>query len=151
MAEGDVSANLMMTGGTEAVRFASMQAARALNIVLSVKHLFSEQGPAGSDQPSLEIKQVAAASAMPSGRKIIYVADFSKLTSAYTVSSPLVYPAARDWDDTLRQPNIFIVSTRHPDATGYDILPQNPKSELDWYRFHSYKLRRMMGDRYIEV
>jgi hypothetical protein len=151
LAEGEVSANLMMTSGAEAVRFAATQSARALNIILSVKHMFSEQGPAGSDMPSLEVKQVASAAAMPSGRRIIFVADYTKLVTPFAPSIPLVYPAARDWDSVARQPNVFVIATRHPDARGLEELPQKPQTPLEWYRYHSYKLRRIMGERYIEA
>lgn len=151
LAEGAINANLMMTGGGATARFAAAQSARALNVVLSVKQLFSEQGPAGSDQESLEVKQVACSAAMPSGRKIIFVADYSKLCAPCTNATPLVYPASRDWDGVVRQPNVFVVTTRHPEVHGIVELPRNPVTELDWYRYHSFKLRKMMGARYVEV
>jgi DeoR/GlpR family transcriptional regulator of sugar metabolism len=151
LAGGQVDPDLMMTCGVDTDQSVQTWASKAQNIILSLRSIFAEQGPAGFEQLSLSVKQTAAMAAMPSGRRIIFVADYKKLSCQYAVATPLVYPSPKDWDSVMRQPNAYIVTTRHPDAKGLREHIPNPRTELDWYRHHSRQLSLIMKDRFIEI
>ncbi len=151
LAGGHVDRNLMMTYGVEAERFVDEVSRRAQSVVLSVRDLFAHEGPSGVEQNSLAIKQVCVRQAAQSGAKIILAADHSKLSRQYQRANPLVYRLTKDWDDILRSDSIYVVTTRHPRASGPPSPVPKPVTEEDWYCHHAWLLRQIMKRRFIEI
>ena len=149
VAGGQIDRDLMMTYNQDAERYVGNWASKAQCVILSVRSLFADKGPAGMEQKSLSIKQEAVKTAMESGVKIIFVADHLKMSKGYT-NEPLVFPAARDWKNAMEASNVYIVSTQHPDVTE-EKLVKYPKDDKQWFQTNHWILSRTMQDRYIEV
>jgi len=149
LAGGEVDRDLMMTCGDDADTFAEKWAKKAQYIILSVRCLFSEQGPAGMEQKSLSIKQAAARAALQTGGKLIFIADHDKLSKGYT-NEPLVFPAASDWAQALENPAVYVVTTQPPGLPEKKLVAR-PQNALEWYQHHQWKLGAAMHNRFIEV
>ena len=148
-AGGQVDQDLMMTCGDDAERFTDHWARKAQCIILSVRCLFGDQGPAGMEQKSLSIKRKAVKAALETGAKIVFVADHVKLSQPYA-NEPLVFLAANDWKDAMENKAVFVVSSRHPVVTE-ERLVQKPITETEWFQRNRWTLSRTMKKRYIEV
>ena len=160
LAGGDVNRDLMMTCGPDAEAFAEASSKKAQNVVLSARCLFAEHGPAGLETQSLNIKQLATNGATAGGRRLIFITDYKKLSQEYSDDIPLVFPSEADWDAFMHRKNVYIVTTRHPDApTMVQRSVSNPRSEVEWYCYHSRKLNAVMNtmiggqrkDHFIEI
>jgi len=158
LAEGQVDPDLMMTYGKRARKFAQSYSKEARNVILSVRNIFFKEGPAGLEQQSLEIKQEATDTALSKGAKIIFVADYKKISDPYSLGKPLLYSSNGKWQSMLENNNVFIVTTRHPDAPPSSTIspPQSPSNEKEWYCYHAVMLHRIMNKgkkqrRFIEI
>lgn len=149
IASGQIDRDLMMTYEQNVENNISRWASKAQCIILSVRNLFGDKGPAGMERKSLSIKQEAVKAGLESGVRIIFVADHLKISKGYT-TEPLVFPAERDWKDAMDSTNVFIVSTAHPTVTDEQLV-RRPRNEDQWFQRNHWTFSRTMRDRYIEV
>lgn len=149
VAGGQIDRDLMMTYNQDAEKYIANWASKAQCVILSVRSLFADRGPAGMEQKSLSIKQEAVKTAMESGVKIIFIADHVKMSKGYT-NEPLVFPAEKDWKNAMESSNVYIVSTQHPKVTD-EKLVKYPKNDIQWFQTNHWTLSRSMKERYIEV
>lgn len=151
---GIVSARLMMALGDQTLKFTRQYVENMTSVILSVKRFFADEGPAGSDSPSLAVKMAALRVAIREQKLILFVADYKKFTSNFERSAPLIFPVQQQWQDLIKQPNVFVVTSKHPDATPDEEVNRarrKPSNELDYYIHHARKLRAKMGKRFVEV
>lgn len=151
LAGGDVDRDLMMTSGLDAERFVEEVSRRAENVILSIRCLFSHEGPSGVEQNSLAIKRACVRQAAQSGAKIIFLTDHTKMSRGYLKSDGLVYRLEADWNDMVQRRNLYIVTTRHPKAGGQRTAVPNPHTDVEWYLHHAFVLQQRMKERFIEV
>lgn len=149
IAGGQIDRDLMMTYNQDAERHIVNWASKAQCVILSVRSLFADKGPAGLEQKSLSIKQEAVKAAITSGVKIIFIADHIKMSTGYT-NEPLVFPAERDWKNAMESSNVYIVTSSHPKVIDEHFF-QKPITEIQFFQTNHWTLSRAMNERYIEV
>ena len=110
LAGGRIDRDLMMTYGHRATKNVSRWTKEAQCVVLSVRSVFPDRGPAGLEQRSLVIKRRAVEAAMESGATIVLVADHNKFPGRYN-NQPLVFQGRTKWRERLlMSENFFIVT-----------------------------------------
>ncbi|MFC2172412.1 hypothetical protein ACFLU6_07240 [Acidobacteriota bacterium] len=144
LAGGEVDCDLMMTWGDKAEEFAEHYGGKAQNIILSVRCLFSDRGPAGMEQRSLSVKQAAIRGGLKKGVKVIFVADYTKLSTKYT-KEPLLFPSHADWAQVISQDNVFVVTSGDPGADQRWRAVSSPNSPTQWYEHHRFILNCAMN------
>lgn len=148
IAGGQIDRDLMMTYDQDAETYCAKWASKAQCVILSVRSVFGNRGPAGMEQRSLAIKREVIKAAMTSGADIVFIADHMKMSHGYT-NEPLVFPAERDWKNAMESPNVHIISTNHPRVTEEKLI-KKPKNDKEWYQTNHWAFRAMK-DRYIVV
>ncbi len=149
IASGQIDRDLMMTYNESVEHNIVRWASKAGCIILSVRSLFGDAGPAGMEPKSLSIKRAVVEAGMESGARIIFIADHSKISKGYT-KEPLVFLAQRDWEKAMKCANVFIVSTAHPTVEAERFV-ECPGTEVQWFQRNRWTFSRTMEDRYIEV
>ncbi|MFH1920080.1 MAG: hypothetical protein ABIP48_09375, partial [Planctomycetota bacterium] len=114
LAGGQVDRDLMMTYGRRARNDVARWAREAQCVILSVRALFPDRGPAGREQQSLVIKQKAINAALKSGARIVLVVDHAKLSYPNYENQPLVFPLRTSWRDLAPSENFFVVTNNDP-------------------------------------
>ncbi len=150
LAGGNLDRDLIMTWGSSVYDYASKAAGIVQNVVLSCKKLTGQRGPAGHELHSLRVKQ----SAIRNARRVIWVADHSKLESGPDSNDPLVYRRA-EWEEAIADPDTYIVSTVHPGLDDPRKLlehpPTHPGTPEEWYLCDRWRLKTVMKSRFVEV
>jgi hypothetical protein len=150
LAGGEVDRDLMMTCRDDAENCTDRWVRRAQSVILSVRGIFPKQGPAGREPKSLAIKKVAVKAALQTGAQVIFLADHEKMVGEYA-NEPLVFLASSDWEAAMKNNQVFLVTTTHPQATGEDRLFQKPRPGIECFKSCQWVFRRAMRERYIEV
>jgi DeoR/GlpR family transcriptional regulator of sugar metabolism len=149
LAGGEVDRDLMMTCGDDTEEEVTRWTKKAQCIILSVRCLFADRGPAGMEQKSLSIKAAAVRAALQTGARIIFAADHLKLSKPYQ-SEPLVFPAAADWETAMKNSNVYVVTTGHPQVSTEQHV-DHPHTDTEWFQRNHWVLSRVMKNRYIEA
>ena len=153
MPAGKVKSDLMMVSGDRAEAQVKEWVQRSPYTVLSVRSLFGAQGPAGMEDFSLRVKQIAIDDARANGKNVIIIADHEKLSNAPDKPN-LVFQDARQWQAAMEYPYLYVVTTKppgfNPQQRPIRQLP-NPPQPVDLYIWNSQALLAHMGDRFIEV
>jgi DeoR/GlpR family transcriptional regulator of sugar metabolism len=149
LAGGEVDRDLMMTCRDDADACVDRWARKAQSVILSVRGLFADRGPAGLEQKSLSIKVAAVKAALQTGARIIFMADHQKMCKPYA-NEPLIFPSTGDWDAAMKNPAVHVVTTKHPQVTA-EAHVADPREETEWFQRNHWVLSRVMKNRYVEV
>ena len=159
LAGGIVNSKLMMTGHQACEDVVQQMASRAQWTILSVRCIFGAQGPAGREPDSLAIKQAS----IRAPKRVILIADHTKLSVEWSESFPLVYTEPSEWESLMKCQTTYVVTSLPPRKSSDDIrelgriLQQNPnlkpekEKKEEWYAKNTWLLRMELGKRFIEL
>lgn len=157
--QGEVSRLLFASFGDHTRGFAQDCAEGCECSILSVRSLLAREGPYGVEHESLEVKRTVLLNSK--FRRLVLVADHTKLAAVPDAPDAaglrvLTEPGA--WDALMSNPNVFVVTTKYPDAPATGAVTRIPSGGLDSleprerYSYQARLLREAMGrERFIEV
>ena len=123
-------------------------------LVLAVRAIFGEEGPAGLEKDTdVKIKVAALQAGIGIAAGVIFVADHTKLSAKYSTGMPLLYAIDSGyWQELMSRKNTYIVSNKHPTVDPIMDRPATPSRDAkDWYLNNWQILHANMERRFIEV